>query len=180
MNKSRNAFRTISEVAEWLGTPTHVIRFWESRFPQISPVKGSGGRRYFRPEDMRLLGGIKHLLHGEGHTIKAVQRRLASEGVQAISAYSHPLNQAAPPCKRDTPKDTQAPSETETITESPAQATLPGLDHIPQDPDDQAHINPVLPFSAELRGTDPGTATNATAIRDAYARLQKLRDRLKD
>lgn len=95
MRKSAEAFRTISEVATWLDTPAHVLRFWESRFPEISPVKRAGGRRYYRPEDMRLLGGIKHLLHTEGHTIKSVQERLQLEGSVAIAAFSPPLNMAA-------------------------------------------------------------------------------------
>ncbi len=70
MEKSRDAFRTISEVADWLGTPTHVLRFWESRFSQVKPVKRAGGRRYYRPADMELLGGIKKLLHDDGLTIR--------------------------------------------------------------------------------------------------------------
>lgn len=91
MNKSPDAFRTIGEVAHWLETPAHVLRFWESRFPEIAPVKRAGGRRYYRPEDMRLLGGIKHLLHDEGKTIKAVQEKLNAEGIEAISALSGDL-----------------------------------------------------------------------------------------
>ena len=61
MSKSPDAFRTISEVADWLGVQAHVLRFWESRFTQVKPVKRAGGRRYYRPNDMRLLGGIKKL-----------------------------------------------------------------------------------------------------------------------
>ncbi|MCA3452919.1 MAG: MerR family transcriptional regulator, partial [Rhodobacter sp.] len=70
MEKSRDAFRTIGEVADLLGTPAHVLRFWESRFPQIRPVKRAGGRRYYRPSDVALLSGIKRLLHGDGLTIR--------------------------------------------------------------------------------------------------------------
>lgn len=88
MQKSPDAFRTISEVAAWLDTPAHVLRFWESRFPEVAPVKRAGGRRYYRPADMRLLGGIKHLLHTEGHTIKSVQDRLKTEGAEAIGALA--------------------------------------------------------------------------------------------
>ena len=72
MPKSRDAFRTISEVAEWLDTQPHVLRFWESKFSQVRPVKRAGGRRYYRPADMMLLGGIKRLLHDDGMTIKGV------------------------------------------------------------------------------------------------------------
>lgn len=97
MQKSPDAFRTISEVAAWLDTPAHVLRFWESRFPEVAPVKRAGGRRYYRPEDMRLLGGIKHLLHTEGHTIKSVQERLQKGGVEAVAAFSPSLDQPAAP-----------------------------------------------------------------------------------
>lgn len=91
MKKSPDAFRTISEVAAWLETPAHVLRFWESRFPDLKPVQRAGGRRYYRRDDMLLLGGIKHLLHTEGHTIKSVQDRIAADGTAAIAAFSQPL-----------------------------------------------------------------------------------------
>ena len=92
MEKSPEAFRTISEVAEWLEVPTHVLRFWESRFAQVKPVKRAGGRRYYRPSDMRLIGGIKKLLHEDGMTIRGVQKLLREEGVKYVSAYSRPLD----------------------------------------------------------------------------------------
>jgi DNA-binding transcriptional MerR regulator len=76
MLKSANAFRTISEVAEWLDLPTHVLRFWESKFLQIKPVKRAGGRRYYRPRDMQLIGGLKKLLHDDGMTIRGAQKLL--------------------------------------------------------------------------------------------------------
>ncbi len=74
--KSANAFRTISEAARELDLPQHVLRFWESKFPQIKPLKRAGGRRYYRPEDIELLSTIKDLLHTEGYTIKGVQKML--------------------------------------------------------------------------------------------------------
>jgi len=89
--KSPEAFRTISEVADWLGTPAHVLRFWESRFPQIKPVKRAGGRRYYRPADMELLGGIKKLLHDDGMTIRGVQKLLRENGVRRVADLSPPL-----------------------------------------------------------------------------------------
>lgn len=88
MDKSPDAFRTISEVAEVLDTPAHVLRFWESRFPQIRPVKRAGGRRYYRPADVALLTGIKHLLHDEGMTIRGVQKILREQGVRHVAALS--------------------------------------------------------------------------------------------
>ncbi len=88
MDKSPDAFRTISEVAEVLQTPAHVLRFWESRFPQIRPVKRAGGRRYYRPADVALLLGIKHLLHNEGMTIRGVQKILREQGVRHVAGLS--------------------------------------------------------------------------------------------
>jgi resuscitation-promoting factor RpfA len=85
MNKSPDAFRTISEVADFLETPAHVLRFWESRFPQIKPVKRAGGRRYYRPADIALLIGIKRLLHDDGMTIRGVQKILREQGVRFVS-----------------------------------------------------------------------------------------------
>ena len=97
MSKSPDAFRTISEVAVWLGVPNHVLRFWESRFAQVKPVKRPGGRRYYRPSDMRLLGGIKNLLHENGITIKGVQRILREQGVAHVASLSPGLDDAAAP-----------------------------------------------------------------------------------
>ena len=88
MDKSPDAFRTISEVAESLDTPAHVLRFWESRFPQIKPVKRAGGRRYYRPSDVALLTGIKRLLHDEGLTIRGVQKILRDQGVRQVAGLS--------------------------------------------------------------------------------------------
>ncbi|WP_171129951.1 MULTISPECIES: MerR family transcriptional regulator [unclassified Ruegeria] len=92
MSKSPDAFRTISEVADWLGVQAHVLRFWESKFTQVKPVKRAGGRRYYRPNDMRLLGGIKKLLHEDGITIKGAQRILREQGVAHVAALSPPLD----------------------------------------------------------------------------------------
>ncbi|MDJ1007106.1 MAG: MerR family transcriptional regulator [Paracoccaceae bacterium] len=95
MEKSPEAFRTISEVADWLGVPTHVLRFWESRFAQIKPVKRAGGRRYYRPSDMALIGGIKRLLHDDGMTIRGAQKLLREKGVKHVAALSQPLDGGA-------------------------------------------------------------------------------------
>jgi DNA-binding transcriptional MerR regulator len=84
MDKSPDAFRTISEVADELDLPQHVLRFWETKFPQIKPLKRGGGRRYYRPNDVDLLKGIRQLLYGEGYTIRGVQRILKSEGVRFV------------------------------------------------------------------------------------------------
>ncbi|SLN44073.1 MerR family regulatory protein [Falsiruegeria litorea R37] len=95
MSKSPDAFRTISEVADWLGIQAHVLRFWESKFTQVKPVKRAGGRRYYRPADMLLLGGIKRLLHDDGLTIKGVQKILREQGVSHVSELSQGLDETA-------------------------------------------------------------------------------------
>ena len=92
MPKSPDAFRTISEVSEWLDTPAHVLRFWESKFSQVKPVKRAGGRRYYRPDDMELLGGIKKLLHEDGLTIKGVQKLLREQGVKHVASLGPSLD----------------------------------------------------------------------------------------
>src|SRR5262245_62183937 len=84
LEKDPEAFRIISEVAEDLNVPQHVLRFWESRFPQIKPMKRGGGRRYYRPDDIDLLRGIRHLLYGEGYTIRGVQRILREQGITFV------------------------------------------------------------------------------------------------
>jgi len=98
MDKSPEAFRTISEVAEDMDLPQHVLRFWETRFPQIKPLKRGGGRRYYRPDDVELLRAIKELLYGEGYTIKGVQKLLREQGVPGLarSAARQAPDQAAP------------------------------------------------------------------------------------
>ena len=84
MEKAPDAFRTISEVADDLDIPQHVLRFWETRFTQIKPMKRSGGRRYYRPDDVDLLRGIRRLLYGEGYTIRGVQRILKEHGIASV------------------------------------------------------------------------------------------------
>ena len=84
--KSAAAFRTISEVALELDVPQHVLRFWETRFPQIRPLKRGGGRRYYRPEDLRFLRRIRDLLYGDGYTIKGVQKVLRENNVKALTS----------------------------------------------------------------------------------------------
>ncbi|MCB8837500.1 MerR family transcriptional regulator [Aurantimonas sp. VKM B-3413] len=85
-DKSDDAFRTISEVADELDLPQHVLRFWESRFAQIRPLKRGGGRRYYRPDDVELLRGIRYLLYVKGFTIKGVQRILKENGSRFVVA----------------------------------------------------------------------------------------------
>ena len=90
VEKAPDAFRTISEVAVELDVPQHVLRFWESRFRDIKPMKRGGGRRYYRPDDVDLLRGIRHLLYGEGYTIRGVQRILREQGIKFVQAVWQP------------------------------------------------------------------------------------------
>src|SRR5262245_18754119 len=98
LDKAPEAFRTISEVAEELDVPQHVLRFWETRFGQIKPMKRGGGRRFYRPNDVDLLKGIRALLYGEGYTIRGVQRILREEGVQHVISIGRGVTAAR---KRD-------------------------------------------------------------------------------
>lgn len=98
--KAPEAFRTISEVAAELDVPQHVLRFWESRFAQIRPVKRAGGRRYYRPDDVDLLRGIRALLYTDGYTIKGVQKILREQGVRSVAGIGR---NGAQPAVRRTP-----------------------------------------------------------------------------
>jgi DNA-binding transcriptional MerR regulator len=89
LEKSPDAFRTISEAAEELDLPQHVLRFWETRFSTIKPLKRGGGRRYYRPEDVLLLKGIRHLLYEQGFTIKGVQKILKDQGARHVASMGN-------------------------------------------------------------------------------------------
>ena len=90
MAKSPSAFRTISEAAEEVGAPQHVLRFWETKFDFVAPVKRAGGRRFYRPEDVTVLKGVRRLLHDEGLTIRGVQRLHKEQGLARLAAYGDP------------------------------------------------------------------------------------------
>jgi len=109
MDKSPDAFRTISEVAEELDLPQHVLRFWETRFAQIKPLKRGGGRRYYRPDDVDLLKGVRHLLYGQGFTIRGVQRILKSEGARFVQAVGRGEESVAAPPPGPSPGPSREP-----------------------------------------------------------------------
>lgn len=121
-NKSPDAFRTISEVAENLDLPQHVLRFWETRFNQIKPMKRGGGRRYYRPDDVELLKGIRFLLYSEGYTIKGVQRILKEQGnkfVMAAASGSFDMAMLAKNKKSQSTTPTVADLDNGSITKAP-------------------------------------------------------------
>ena len=166
VEKSPEAFRTISEVADWLGVPAHVLRFWESKFPQVKPVKRAGGRRYFRPSDMRLLGGIRVLLHDDGMTIKAVQKKLNEEGVAGVAELSPPY--AGPTARPDArpgagrrngagaetaPQGAAADTETEVEEETDPDEDMPAPE--PDDPDEAASHDETAPEETAAPSDDP-------------------------
>ncbi len=115
MQKSAAAFRTISEVGEALEVPAHVLRFWESKFSQIKPVKRGGGRRYYRPEDVGLIRGIQHLLYEQGMTIKGAQKVLSERGVKSVTEMGTGLLEIG----RTAEKPQPAPAEPAHAAEAP-------------------------------------------------------------
>jgi DNA-binding transcriptional MerR regulator len=118
VDKSPDAYRTISEVADDLGLPQHVLRFWETRFTQIKPLKRGGGRRYYRPDDIDLVKGIKHLLYGTGYTIKGVQRILKDQGVKHVQSIGR-TGQIEPVAPAAAPPMRPASAEEEVVFASP-------------------------------------------------------------
>ncbi len=119
MDKSPDAFRTISEAAEELDLPQHVLRFWETRFSTIKPLKRGGGRRYYRPEDVLLLKGIRHLLYDQGFTIKGVQKILKENGPRHVAAIGSggPVEALPPP----SPEPVEAQEGANAAVEVPAE-----------------------------------------------------------
>ena len=183
MSKSADAFRTISEVAEWLDLPTHVLRFWESKFSQIKPVKRAGGRRYYRPRDMQLIGGLKTLLHDDGMTIRGAQKLLKENGVQHVIDLSPPLeagleaeiipNEAvteAPVGMVDMTADieTDAAQETKQVDDVQKSTTRPNLRLVETEDDDQFDLFADSP-SENFWTEDDQTGAEAAAEPEAHA-----------
>ena len=122
MSKAADAFRTISEVAEDLDIPQHVLRFWETRFTSIKPLKRGGGRRYYRPDDVELLKGIRQLLYGQGYTIKGVQRILKEEGPRVVQEIGR--GGALPSPRAESPPDSHEPEFVRQMVRAQAPAML--------------------------------------------------------
>lgn len=155
MAKSADAFRTISEVAEIVQVPAHVLRFWESKFTQVKPVKRAGGRRYYRPDDIRLLSGIRLLLHDEGMTIKGVQKILREQGVPHVAAMAPAL----PEIQSDMPEPGVQGAEVLSFerrsTADPHADPEPGPDEVDPAPDPAAALPPAEPRHPPPQAPDP-------------------------
>ena len=156
MSKSADAFRTISEVAGELGVPKHVLRFWEIKFAHIRPMKRGGGRRLYRPEDMALLCGIRHLLHREGYTIKGVQKILREQGVDAVKQRgSAPSQDAAGTTRAGGPKASDEQTRRRGLSRRAAQKRGAG---VPKESGLLAAIAELEACRALLSGAKPGNA----------------------
>jgi DNA-binding transcriptional MerR regulator len=155
VDKAPDAFRTISEVADELDVPQHVLRFWESRFREIRPMKRGGGRRYYRPDDVDLLRGIRHLLYGEGYTIRGVQRLLREQGLRFVQNVWQP---GAPQPGHRPPED--AAEETQDADEGDRD-------------DERAHHAPAPRMPAAAAGRLP--REDAAKLRAALAELSECR-----
>lgn len=169
--KSASAFRTISEVSDELDVPQHVLRFWETKFSQVKPLKRGGGRRYYRPEDLSLLRRIRDLLYTEGYTIRGVQRLLRQSGVKAVLEAATEAQDASADSE-DTPVQEATVSQggavvtAEPVPEpgSPASAAAPTSETVTADPAETKKLSPetrrelesILEELTALRGMLPG------------------------
>jgi len=176
LDKSPDAFRTISEVADDLDLPQHVLRFWETRFSQIKPLKRGGGRRYYRPDDVELLKGIRHLLYGEGYTIKGVQRILKEQGSRFVMQIwredASPL-QPAEPAQAET--HGSAPAEAAHPVQNGHQEKLPSGVLAENMPEPGAHSHSGgLNILGRLRGdkTSGGSSAQSNVSKEDIRRLQ--------
>ena len=181
MRKAPDAFRTISEAAELLDTPAHVLRFWESKFAQLKPVKRAGGRRYYRRSDIDLLAGIKLLLHDQGMTIRGVQKLLQEKGrqhVMGLAPITTPelveIETEAQTPEHDEATPDQAASDKESRADSPAQAQ----DILPSDSAQPADTPPpAAPVSASIPAKDDTPqGADAAPQPDAAAPPEPSRD----
>ncbi|MBE9638161.1 MerR family transcriptional regulator [Salipiger mangrovisoli] len=178
MSKSRDAFRTISEVAELLDTPAHVLRFWETKFSQVKPVKRAGGRRYYRPNDVALLAGIRQLLHDDGLTIKGVQKVLREQGVRHVAGIAPPsdlLDEAVeyPAQATDLPEAPEAVESATVLPFAPAAGSGPDIAANPgdlpeqkapraaEDPEAALSAGSATPLFPEITDPEPHPAAQA-------------------
>lgn len=183
--KSANAYRTISEVAGSLGVPQHVLRFWETKFPAVKPLKRGGNRRYYRPEDIEVLQVIHKLLHVDGYTIKGAQKLLKERGVRAL--VEELLNEGAPETALENPTEeapteeaateaspqTDAQAEAEAETEAGAALAEAGIPEAPT-----AEPEPTRPAPADAPAQDQALDTPQAPQAALVAELKSIRAKL--
>jgi DNA-binding transcriptional MerR regulator len=162
IKKAPNAFRTISEVADDLHIPQHVLRFWETRFPQVKPMKRGGGRRYYRPDDIALLRRISDLLYIQGYTIKGVQRLLREGGGQ--------LSEDIPPAPAD--ERAAAAAEFDDMAHEQTNLLIPGLNLTPNAPPPELAA---MPRSPARRRVDPEAERLRAVLVETLAELEAIR-----
>ena len=170
-DKSPAAYRTIGEVAEIVGVPPHVLRFWETRFSQLRPLKRSGNRRYYRPEDVALLQAIRVLLHEQGLTIRGVQKRLREEGVRRLVAAV--LGEGGPPEAQQTGgagKPVMAARGT-----APAAPAVGEMAEAGGAAGDGADRQPASLSSSAAGAQGPGMAAGQPDIAEIMERLKRIR-----
>ena len=152
--KSPDAFRTISEVATELGVPQHVLRFWESRFTQIKPVKRAGGRRFYRPDDVDLLRGIRALLYVDGLTIRGVQKVLKERGLRHVALIGRgqaPAPYEAPVAETPVEKKAEAKKRPNHLRAVPSPMSLPFFEALDVEPARPAHVAVAAGERAKLK-----------------------------
>jgi len=149
--KSPDAFRTISEAAEELDLPQHVLRFWESKFSQVKPLKRGGGRRYYRPDDVALLKGIRRLLYGEGYTIKGLQRILKEQGPRHVQAIGRGAPIGAMSGAATAPGPGGPAAMTNDFADGAAERQQPYRQAVPEGLDDVSILTAVMKELGECR-----------------------------
>jgi DNA-binding transcriptional MerR regulator len=163
VDKAPDAFRTISEVADEIDVPQHVLRFWETRFQQIRPMKRGGGRRYYRPDDVDLLRGVRHLLYGEGYTIRGVQRIMREQGAAFVQDVWRAGAEPPPPEHEDDKAEAERHDEIEEVAAARPEPNLfalapPPIDErIPEPPHgrrEPALESPIAPVQRRSLGVE--------------------------
>jgi DNA-binding transcriptional MerR regulator len=177
LRKTADAFRTISEVADDLHVPQHVLRFWETKFPQVRPLKRGGGRRYYRPEDVLLLRRVADLLYTQGYTIKGVQRLLREGG----GALQDNIPPASPEERRAAEAERTGTPEAEPPRRPPEPALpelpMPGLTHI-EPPLRSDNLRPAQARVLVRQKIDPETERLRTLLTETLVALEDLRKML--
>lgn len=172
--KTTRAFRTISEAGDELGLQPHVLRFWESKFSHIKPIKRGGGRRFYRPEDIEFIRGIKKLLHDEKHPIKDVQKLIQKKGAARVVELGRSLEKAArekPVAETDLLPRRIVPADTSSKA-APAAVVKPTLVQLPPKAAPQPVASPPPPSGP--------SATDKLALEDALRSLESLKLKMSD